>query len=158
TGTPGRYLHCGLRPGCPRSPEVGAAPRPAGDHGEYCQPLRSTGLPLTGPAGVVRAPDGGGLHSLSRPLHCDDAAPARRLHGRNPHSTVVLQMKRVIVVGSGASGVHFALSALGKGHMVTMLDVGRSRSPAVGGGASFAELKQRLPDPTRYFLGENYEA
>jgi len=67
-------------------------------------------------------------------------------------------MKRVIVVGSGASGVHFALSALGKGHVVTMLDVGRSRSPAVGGDASFAELKQRLPDPTRYFLGENYEA
>jgi choline dehydrogenase-like flavoprotein len=67
-------------------------------------------------------------------------------------------MKRVIVVGSGASGVHFALSALRKGHAVTVLDVGRGRPPAVLGDAGFTELKQRLPDPARYFLGEEYEA
>ena len=67
-------------------------------------------------------------------------------------------MKRVIVVGSGASGVHFALSALGKGHAVTMLDVGHARPPALLDDAGFTDLKARLPDPARYFLGEDYEA
>ena len=35
-------------------------------------------------------------------------------------------MARVSVVGSGASGVHFALTLLEKGYDVTMLDVGRA--------------------------------
>ena len=35
-------------------------------------------------------------------------------------------MDRVLVVGSGASGVHFALSLLERGHHVTMVDGGLS--------------------------------
>jgi len=62
----------------------------------------------------------------------------------------------VVVVGSGASGVHFTLSALEKGHEVLMLDVGRRRSrpPA----ATFNELKTGVSDPVQFFLGENFEA
>ena len=63
----------------------------------------------------------------------------------------------VVVVGSGPSGVHFALSLLRKGHRVTMLDVGRQKPTAVNVEDSFVELKARLNDPARYFLGENYE-
>ena len=33
-------------------------------------------------------------------------------------------MDKVVIVGSGASGVHFALSLLEKGYEVVMLDVG----------------------------------
>ena len=36
-------------------------------------------------------------------------------------------MTHVVVVGSGASGVHFALTALERGHDVTMVDVGIER-------------------------------
>ncbi len=64
---------------------------------------------------------------------------------------------RTVVVGSGASGVHFALSLLKKGRPVTMVDVGRSGVPAVEPSASFAALKQKLDDPAAYFLGSRFE-
>ena len=67
-------------------------------------------------------------------------------------------MSRVVVVGSGASGVHFALTALEKGHHVMMLDVGRDKPPVVGPEQHFDELKAELPDPAGYFLGSSYEA
>ena len=38
-------------------------------------------------------------------------------------------MTRVVVVGSGASAVHFAQSLLEKGQGVLMLDVGRQQPP-----------------------------
>ena len=41
-------------------------------------------------------------------------------------------MGRVLIVGSGASGVHFALSVLGKGWEVVMVDVGWKGSPRLG--------------------------
>lgn len=63
---------------------------------------------------------------------------------------------RVVVVGSGASGVHFALTVLKKGHLVTMVDVGHDRRTHVMSDASFTELKERLPDPVAYFLGKTY--
>jgi choline dehydrogenase-like flavoprotein len=65
---------------------------------------------------------------------------------------------RVLVIGSGASGVHFALSLLRKGRAVTMLDVGRQGTAAALPGATLTQLKDRLPDPSRYMLGGRFEA
>ena len=64
----------------------------------------------------------------------------------------------VTVVGSGASGVHFALTVLRKGGRVRMLDVGRTGRAAVLPSATLNGLKSELPDPTGYFLGTNYES
>ncbi len=66
-------------------------------------------------------------------------------------------MARIVVVGSGATGVHFALSTLRKGHEVTMLDVGHERGPAVLPDAGIDALKTRLEDPVSYFLGDQCE-
>ena len=66
-------------------------------------------------------------------------------------------MKQVLVVGSGASAVQFALSVLEKGYRVVMLDVGHARPDPVNPTDSFADLKRTLPDPIRYFLGERFE-
>jgi len=67
-------------------------------------------------------------------------------------------MADITIVGSGATGVHFALTALTKGHKVTMLDVGYTAPEAVNPDQSFNELKCRLKDPVRYFLGEKFES
>ncbi|MGE0555341.1 MAG: GMC oxidoreductase [Gemmatimonadales bacterium] len=61
---------------------------------------------------------------------------------------------RVLVVGSGASGVHFALTALERGFRVTMIDVGHERPEAPLPEASVEQLKERLEDPVAYFVGE----
>jgi choline dehydrogenase-like flavoprotein len=67
-------------------------------------------------------------------------------------------MHDVVVVGSGASAVHFALSALEKGRSVLMVDVGRERPAPVLPDASLVELKERLDDPVAYFLGDTFES
>lgn len=67
-------------------------------------------------------------------------------------------MQRVVIVGSGASAVHFALTALEKGHHVTMLDVGNETPKTFEPPYSFNELKTHLADPVHYFLGEDYES
>jgi choline dehydrogenase-like flavoprotein len=67
-------------------------------------------------------------------------------------------MKKVTVVGSGASGVHFALTLLRKGYEVVMLDVGFRGRPAINPDDSLATLKHSLPDPHDYFLGEQFES
>lgn len=59
----------------------------------------------------------------------------------------------VLVVGSGASAVHFALTALRRGFSVTMLDVGHPRPAPVAPGATISELKNVLDDSVAYFLG-----
>jgi choline dehydrogenase-like flavoprotein len=64
----------------------------------------------------------------------------------------------VLIVGSGATGVHFATTALARGHQVVMLDVGHERPPAVAPGADFDTLKEQLEDPAAYFLGASGEA
>ncbi len=64
---------------------------------------------------------------------------------------------RVVVVGSGPSAVHFALTVLRKGYGVLMLDVGYEKPAAVNPEDSFAALKQNLSDPAGYFLGPNLE-
>lgn len=64
----------------------------------------------------------------------------------------------IVIVGAGASAVHVAATALEMGRRVVMLDVGRPRAPLALPDASLNELKQRLNDPTAYFLGDKYEA
>jgi len=66
-------------------------------------------------------------------------------------------MARITVVGSGPSGVHFALSALEQGHSVEMIDVGRTGAADVNPQDSFTELKDNLDDPAAYFLGADYD-
>jgi choline dehydrogenase-like flavoprotein len=67
-------------------------------------------------------------------------------------------MSNITIVGSGASGIHFALTALKKGHEITMLDVGYTGPPPVNPQQSFNQLKCRLNDPVNYFLGEKFES
>lgn len=67
-------------------------------------------------------------------------------------------MTKILVVGSGATGVHFALTALQRGHDVTMLDVGHTKPRAAQRIANFNELKSDGGDPARYFLGEQFES
>lgn len=67
-------------------------------------------------------------------------------------------MDPIVVVGSGASGVHFALTALRKGRRVIMLDAGHTAQEAVLPGETLAGLKRKLPDPALYFLGPRYES
>lgn len=62
---------------------------------------------------------------------------------------------KVVVVGSGASAVHYARSALERGWQVTMLDVGLQKAPPVRPEDSFDELKRNLEDPAAYFLGDD---
>lgn len=64
-------------------------------------------------------------------------------------------MATVTVVGSGASGVHFALSLLRKGHRVRMLDAGLEGPPPVAPTLSLDELRRELDDPIDWFLGED---
>ncbi len=66
-------------------------------------------------------------------------------------------MSSIVVVGSGASGVHFALTALESGHRVTMLDVGYERPAPVRPEAAAPELVEQLEDPVSYLLGESLE-
>jgi hypothetical protein len=65
--------------------------------------------------------------------------------------------RHVVVVGSGASGVHFAQTALDRGWRVTMVDVGRAGRPHERPDSDFAALKEDLPDPAAYFLGERFD-
>jgi choline dehydrogenase-like flavoprotein len=67
-------------------------------------------------------------------------------------------MDRIVVVGSGASGAHFALTALRRGRRVLMLDVGHTGSEHARPGDTLNGLKRRLADPVEYFLGSGYES
>jgi choline dehydrogenase-like flavoprotein len=67
-------------------------------------------------------------------------------------------MAPVVVVGSGPSGVHFALTLLQKGYPVTMLDVGYEGPVPVNPDDTLRQLKKNLDDPASYFLGESYES
>lgn len=64
-------------------------------------------------------------------------------------------LKRVTVVGSGASGVHFALSLLRKGYAVQMVDAGYTGAAAVAPQSRIPDLKRELPNPVEYFLGDD---
>lgn len=64
---------------------------------------------------------------------------------------------KIIVVGAGPSGLHFALTALKKGCDVKLVDVGNAPSPIALKAADFMGLKSSLPDPVGYFLGDGYD-
>ncbi|MFN8178463.1 MAG: GMC oxidoreductase [bacterium] len=64
---------------------------------------------------------------------------------------------RVVVVGSGASAVHFARTLLDRGDDVLMVDVGREGPPPINVEDSFEDLKRNLEDPAAYLLGERLE-
>lgn len=66
-------------------------------------------------------------------------------------------MARHLVVGSGASGVHYALTVLERGEEVTLLDVGYERPAAPLPEATYPELKERLEDPVTHILGRHGE-
>lgn len=66
-------------------------------------------------------------------------------------------MARHLVVGSGASGVHYALTVLERGEEVTLLDVGYERPTAPFPDATYEELKQQLKDPLTDILGPRGE-
>lgn len=57
------------------------------------------------------------------------------------------------MVGSGASGVHFALSLLRKGYRVRMLDAGFDGPSPPAPGRTLDELRRELDDPVDWFLG-----
>ncbi|NQY96271.1 MAG: GMC family oxidoreductase [Henriciella sp.] len=65
---------------------------------------------------------------------------------------------KLVVIGSGPSGIHFAYTALERGHEVTLVDMGLSGTDIPHPKASFFDLKQNHPDPVSYFLGDNYDA
>lgn len=62
----------------------------------------------------------------------------------------------VLVIGSGPSGLHFALTALSKGQKVVLLDVGHVGAAPPQPDRSFVELKKDHPDAAAYFLGDSY--
>lgn len=64
------------------------------------------------------------------------------------------QSHSCVVIGSGPSGVHAALTLLKKGKKVLMIDVGHKEKDFGYPGISFNELKMKLDDPYHYFLGD----
>jgi len=66
-------------------------------------------------------------------------------------------MARHLVIGSGASGVHYALTVLERGDEVTLLDVGYERPTAPLPDATYTQLKERVDDPLTHFLGARVE-
>ncbi|OGQ45958.1 MAG: hypothetical protein A3I05_05030 [Deltaproteobacteria bacterium RIFCSPLOWO2_02_FULL_44_10] len=61
------------------------------------------------------------------------------------------------VIGSGPSAVHAALTLLERGKRVRLLDVGEEEKPIPYPEVNFLELKSKLSDPFRFFLGEHAE-
>lgn len=64
---------------------------------------------------------------------------------------------KLVVVGSGPSGLHFAQTALERGQAVTLIDLGNSGPCPPLKTSAYAALKSTLPDPVSYFLGESYD-
>lgn len=65
---------------------------------------------------------------------------------------------KTIVVGSGVSGAHAALTLLERGHAVEIWDVGRDDAALPPPDTTFHELKAVLADPIAYFLGRDLGA
>lgn len=64
----------------------------------------------------------------------------------------------VVVVGSGATGVHFAQTALEKGLDVTMIDVGERGAVPPLPDASIERLRDEIEDPVEFFLGRAFQS
>lgn len=65
---------------------------------------------------------------------------------------------RIVVVGSGVSGCHAALTLLERGLPVELWDIGRHEVKFPGRGVSFHDLKGQLDDPASHLLGRDLEA
>jgi choline dehydrogenase-like flavoprotein len=65
---------------------------------------------------------------------------------------------RVVVVGSGVSGAHAALTLLERGLEVEIWDVGREEVQFPEADATLNDLKDRLADPIEFFLGAEFRA
>jgi choline dehydrogenase-like flavoprotein len=65
---------------------------------------------------------------------------------------------RIVVVGSGVSGCHAALTLLERGHDVEVWDVGRDDPTPALPGTSFHALKGELPDAPSHLLGQRLQA
>jgi choline dehydrogenase-like flavoprotein len=65
---------------------------------------------------------------------------------------------RIVVVGSGVSGAHAALTLLERGHDVEVWDVGREDAEFGDPGVTFHDMKDRMVDPVSYFLGADLGA
>lgn len=63
---------------------------------------------------------------------------------------------KIIIVGAGPSGLHAAQTALERGQAVTLVDVGHSTALPPLPHRTLAGLKDDMPDPVAYFLGEDY--
>lgn len=63
----------------------------------------------------------------------------------------------ILVIGAGPSGLHFAQTALERGQRVTLIDAGGPVPEVPLREAAFPALKQELPDPVDYFLGDAYQ-
>lgn len=64
----------------------------------------------------------------------------------------------IVVVGSGASGAHFASALIEQGRRVVMLDVGHVGHPQPLPEATVPGLREGLSDPWDWFLGQEREA
>ena len=67
-------------------------------------------------------------------------------------------MARYLVVGSGATGVHFAQSMLERGETVELIDVGYPAPPVEHPDLDFSALKDAGVDGGSYFLGPDSDA
>lgn len=67
-------------------------------------------------------------------------------------------MARYLVVGSGATGVHFAQTMLERGETVELIDVGYRAPPAEDVDLDFSGLKDAGIEGGRYFLGPESSA
>lgn len=65
----------------------------------------------------------------------------------------------VVVIGSGASGVHAAWPLVKAGLQVALVDVGHrdDGAPKPPGPAHFTQLRSTDPDQFRYFLGDDFQ-
>jgi len=75
---------------------------------------------------------------------------------RNTAALLNVMRDPIVVIGSGATAVHFAQTVLDLGRKVVMLDVGYTSGATELPHASLNELKRELTDPVRYFLGADY--
>ncbi|MFI5320805.1 MAG: GMC oxidoreductase [Myxococcota bacterium] len=65
---------------------------------------------------------------------------------------------RIVVIGAGPSGLHFARTLLERGIAVTLVDAGRQRGAAPRPELTLDGLKRELPDATEFFLGREWQA
>lgn len=62
------------------------------------------------------------------------------------------------MVGSGPSGLHFAASAIERGHEVVLVDFGLAAPEIPLPDLDFLQLKSKHPDAIQYFLGDDFSA